>query len=285
MYFYRKKDKGIEFPEDILIETTNRCNARCVFCHHPKMKRPLTDMSDQLFLKLLGDLKGMTVKTVTPFVSGEIFMDKKIFDRLKLLNHELPGVGIVIYTNGSLLNEEAAEKLSGIKNIRLINFSLNGFEREDYKKRVGLDFERVVKNIKNVVRLNAGRRFSDKITVASVEYGKEDKVKNKRYNDAFCRFCAKNFPGVEVKVGYKYNFLSRIFSARGFKDIYCPHLKSMAILANGLVSLCCMDMEGEYILGNANERSLMDIFNGSLAREYRHHRKSHMVPCRSCNMI
>jgi len=282
---FRRKDEVIEFPEEVLIETTNRCNARCVFCHHPKMKRPLTDMSDQLFSKLLGDIKEMKVKIVTPFVSGEIFLDKKIFERLKLLNSELPGAGIMIFTNGSLLNEERAESLSGIRNIRVINFSLNGFEAEDYRKRVGLDLAQAVKNIKNVIRLNAERKFADTITVASVEYGKEDRARNKRYNDAFCRFCADNFPGAEVKVGYKYNFLSHISSARGFKNIYCQHLKNIVIMANGLVSLCSMDMEGEYILGNANERSLLDIFNGPLAREYRHHRKSHMMPCRLCNMV
>jgi hypothetical protein len=249
------------------------------------MKRPLVDMSDELFLKLIQDLKGTRVKNIHPFISGEMFLDKKIFERLELVNHELPGVGIVVYTNGSLLDEERVEKLSRIKDIRIINFSLNAFEPEDYRKRVGLDFERVVKNIKHTIQLNAECKFADKIVIASVEHGNEDRAENKRYNDAFCRFCAENFLGVEVKVGYKYNYLSRIFSARRFRDIYCPRVRNIFVLANGLVALCCMDMEGEYIMGNANERSLLDIFNGALAREYRYHRKSHMLPCRSCNMI
>lgn len=283
--FFRSKVKEIEFFGDIQIETTNRCNAKCVFCHHPNMKRPLTDMSDELFLKLIRDLKETQVKYIQPFMAGEMFLDKKIFERLELVNRELPGVGIVIFTNGFLLDEERAEKLSRIRDIRIINFSLNAFEPKDYKKRVGLDFERVVMNIKNVIRLNARRKFLDNITIASVEYGKEYMAENKRYNDAFCRFCADNFPGVEVKVGYKYNYLSNIFSARKFQNKYCYRLKGIVVLANGLVALCCMDMEGEYILGNANEHSLLDIFNGPLAREYRYHRKSHMVPCRSCNMI
>ncbi len=283
--FFRTKKNVVERPDEVQIETTNRCNARCVFCHHPRMRRPSTDMSDELFMKLLQDLKEVKPKAVHPFANGEMFLDKKIFERLDLINQELPDTGIVVFTNGFLLDEARADKLARVKNIRMINFSLNGFDRDDYKERVGLDLDRVVKNIKNVLRLNAERQFADKIVVASVEFGKEARGKNKEYNDAFRKFCMDNFPGAEVKVGYKYNYISRIFSFRGFRDIHCPRLKSMVVLANGLVALCCMDMEGEYILGNANERSLTDIYNGMLAREYRRNRKSRMVPCRECNMI
>ncbi|MBF0485527.1 MAG: radical SAM protein [Candidatus Omnitrophica bacterium] len=283
--FWKKRIERVERPLEIQIETTNRCNAKCEFCHHRNMKRGLTDMSDELFLKLLKDLKEINPENVHPFANGEMFLDKKIFDRLDLINHELPAAGIVVFTNGFLLDEERAEKLSRIRNIRLINFSLNGFEPLDYKRRVGLDFKRVVANIKNVLRLNSERKFAENIIVASVEHGKEDKVGNKIYNDSFCVFCRQNFPGAEIKVGYKYNYISRIFSFRGFKDIHCQRLKNMVVLANGLVALCCMDMEGEYILGNANDRSLLDIYNGALAREYRKNKKSRMLPCRFCNMI
>ncbi|MBF0620150.1 MAG: radical SAM protein, partial [Candidatus Omnitrophica bacterium] len=272
--FFKKKQPSVEYPQDIQIETTNRCNARCVFCHHPNMKRPLVDMPDALFEKLIRDMKDMNVRAVHPFVNGEPFLDRKMFARLEYINRALPGVAICLFTNGALLDEEKAAQLAQIKNIDVLNFSLNAFEADDYKKRVGLDFEKTVANIKNILRLNKARAFAKSIMVASVEYGKEDKAKNKAYNDAFRAFCEVEFPGAEIKVGYKYNYLSRVFSFRGFRDIHCARLKGMTVLANGLVSLCCMDMEGEFILGNANERSLLDIYNSMLAREYRRNKKS-----------
>lgn len=242
-------------------------------------------MPDEVFAKVIQDIKGLRVKAVHPFVNGEPFMDRKIFERMELINRELPGVKISFYTNGALLTEEKAERLSRIRDIDVINFSLNGFEAADYKERVGLNFEKTVANIKGCLRLNQERKFARAIVLASVERGKEDKREDKAYNDAFTRFCRENFPGAEVKIGYKYNWLARIASFRKFRDIHCPRLNGMIVLTNGLVALCCMDMEGEYILGNANERSLLDIYNAPLAREYRYNRKSRMVPCRTCNMI
>jgi len=284
--FFRKKNPVIEYPDGIQIETTNRCNARCVFCYHPNMKRPAADMSDEVFAKVIGDIKALRVKSVHPFVNGEPLMDRKIFDRLSMINRELPDVNIVLYTNGAMLTAEKAEQLAGIKNIDVVNFSLNGVDPKDYKERVGLNFEKTVANIKYFLKLNNERHFVRFVVVASVERGENGgKGQDKAYNDAFTAFCREHFPGVEVKIGYKYNWISRVLSFRGFRDIHCPRLKGMIVLANGLVALCCMDMEGEYILGNANERSLLDIFNSPLAREYRRNRKSRMVPCRTCNMM
>ena len=217
--FFQKKPDTVEYPESVQIETTSRCNGRCVFCCHSKMKRPLTDMSDDFFLKVIRDVKELRVKSLNPFVNGEPFMDRKIQDRLALINRELPDVKIVIYTNGALLNEEKTQELSAIRNIDIVNFSLNGIDAEDYKKRVGLDFDKTVANIRNVLRLNRERPFVREVVVASVEYGKEDKAGDKAYNDAFTRFCHENFPGAGVKIGYKYNWISRVFSSRRFRDI------------------------------------------------------------------
>ncbi len=282
---FRKKTPVIEYPDSVQIETTNRCNGRCVFCPHPRMKRPLMDMSDEVFAKLIRDVKELKVKSIQPFVNGEPFMDRNIFERLLLINRELPGVKIVIYTNGALLTADKLQKLAAVKDIDVMNFSLNGIDAADYHERVGLNFEKTVANIKEFLRLNRELNFVREVCVASVEPGNGSKAQDKAYNDAFTRFCHANFPGVQVKIGYKYNWLSRVFSLRRFRNIFCPRLKAMIVLANGLVALCCMDMEGEFILGNAQERSLLDIYNGILAREYRHHRKAHMVPCRTCNMI
>jgi len=43
----------------------------------------------------------------------------------------------------------------------------------------------------------------------------------------------------------------------------CPRLWSRAtVLWDGRVALCCRDMNGEYIVGDANRESLYDIWNG-----------------------
>ena len=283
--FNKKKSVGTEYPEELQIETTNRCNAKCNFCHHPFMKRPLTDMSDSLFEKIIKQAKEINPKFILPFLHGEMFLDKKIFDRITYINKELPTTKLSLFTNASLLDSERLAALSKIQNINLIHCSLNSYNTADYRERVGLNFEVTFDNIKELVRLNKERNFAKEILVSSVEFGKENKVKNKEYNDKFTKLITENIPGATVKVGYKYNYLGKIFSFRKFRNLRCQRLRTLCILANGLVSLCCMDMDGEYILGNANERSLLGIYNGDLARKYRSGKKSKFAPCKHCNMI
>lgn len=242
-------------------------------------------MTDSLFEKIIKDAKEIQPKFVHPFLHGEMFLDRKIFERMAYINEELPNAKLDLFTNTSLLNSKNLEALSKIQNINFIKCGLNSYNTADYKDRVGLNFEATVDNIKRLARLNKEQNFVGEIQVSSVEFGKENRVKNREYNAGFAEFVAKNIPDVSSSIGYKYNYLDRIFSFRKFRNIKCQRLRTLCVLANGLVSLCCMDMDGEYILGNANERSLLDIYNGELAREYRSGKKSKFVPCKHCNMI
>ena len=281
----KKLSMKTEYPEALQIETTNRCNARCSFCYHQRMKRPLVDMPDSVFEKIIKDAREIKPKFVLPFLHGEMFLDKKIFLRMAYINKELPDTKLDLFTNASLLNSEALEALSKIKNINFINCSLNSYCADDYRERVGLNFEITVNNIKNLLKLNKEKNFANEITVATVEFGKEYKIKNKEYNDKFVNFVAEKLSGATIKTGYKYNYLNKIPSFRKFRNIKCPKLTTLCVLANGLVSLCCMDMDGEYILGNVNERPLLKIYNGELAKLYRSGKKSKFIPCKYCNML
>jgi pyruvate-formate lyase-activating enzyme len=281
---FKNKKKLLDYPTALQIETTNRCNAHCEFCHHPKMKRPLGDMPQELFAKIIEDAKELNVKQVLPFLHGEMFMDRLIFDRLQYINKHLPNANIDIFTNANMLDSMRLEKLCAIKNIDLVNISLNSYNADDYKKRVGLDFSRTINNIKALIKLNNEKPFVKKIEVASVEIGKEYAT-NDTYNDRFSEFVKQNFPGIALKIGYKMNYLGQIYSFRKYRNIKCSRLLTLNVLYTGLVSLCCMDMEGEYLLGNANEKSLSDIYNGGMAKEYRSGRKNDHMPCRMCNMI
>lgn len=49
--------KYMDYPDEITLETTGKCNARCNFCPHSKLDRRFTDMDDSLFFKIIGDLK------------------------------------------------------------------------------------------------------------------------------------------------------------------------------------------------------------------------------------
>lgn len=272
----------IEYPSIIQIETTNRCNARCSFCPvHRAKSRP--DMSDGLFQKVVQDAKEINPEFVCPFLNGEMFLDEKIFERMKYINQELPNTHLDIFTNASLLNERKIEELSAIKNINIIHCSLNASNADEYKETVGLNFQITCRNIKDLIELNSKKQFAKEIKVLCVEKGKEFKD-NIEHNDNFVKFVREEIGGIP-QVSYKYNYIGQIYSKRPIKNVRCPKLDSLCILSDGLVALCCMDVNGDYILGDASKQSLLEIFNGDIARKYRFEKRQKLIPCNRCNVV
>ena len=47
------KNSNTEYPRVVAIETTNYCNAKCVFCPNNTLKRNRRHMSDALFEEII----------------------------------------------------------------------------------------------------------------------------------------------------------------------------------------------------------------------------------------
>ena len=66
-------EKLLEFPENIVIETTNLCNAKCWFCTQPNILRPAGYMKFDLFKKIIDQIepKRKYVRNIALFMDGE----------------------------------------------------------------------------------------------------------------------------------------------------------------------------------------------------------------------
>src|SRR3990172_2918077 len=122
------------------IETTNLCNGKCVFCPVPTTKRERGFMSMDLFKKIIDDAEEMQPDMVLPFLNGEPFLDKDIFDRIAYVNDKLPHAKVMLYTNGNLLTADKARALSELR-IAGINFSVNAVSNAARQELMGLDLE------------------------------------------------------------------------------------------------------------------------------------------------
>ena len=122
--------RGVEFiPEEVStlsIETSSLCNLDCVFCAYGKKQSPKLTMSNEMFASaILQALElGYNEYDLTP-CTGDVFMDRHLFDKLTLLD-ETPGVkGYGFYTNFCVPRPKdidrlvALKKLSGIGDQRL----------------------------------------------------------------------------------------------------------------------------------------------------------------------
>lgn len=141
-------------PKIIEIETTTNCpiNPPCIMCDRAMIKEGFferfiqnKDISDDILEKLKPIL--LNAENVSLHVGGEPLACKKLFKIIELIN---PNAQISFNSNGLLLNKEKIDKILK-SNIKGINFSIDAATKETYAK-IRLDaFEKVIKNISNLI--------------------------------------------------------------------------------------------------------------------------------------
>ena len=130
-------------PKFIEIETTARCNLDCIICRNvydDEYGLEFGDMSMDTFIRIMPFIK--TSKHVFLSRSGEPLLHPQIVEFIKMCRQYPCKIGMA--TNGSLLNEDLAEKLvdSGLDEIEI---SVDGIE-SFYKIR-GYRVESLIKKI------------------------------------------------------------------------------------------------------------------------------------------
>lgn len=124
------------------IEITTRCNLRCRYCPHPKMKRDKTDMTAEVFTRALDHVeyyyKQGTQKELSITGIGESTMHPKLIPFLEQARARLPTLDILFSTNGlPTFTEEiaaACQRLSVGINVSLHRPEVAGHTIELCKK-------------------------------------------------------------------------------------------------------------------------------------------------------
>lgn len=152
----------LDYPRAISVETVGRCNAKCNFCPHPELDRKFDSMSDNLFEKIVREASTFPPNRFNGFAVHSIsepFMDRKIFDRLALINEIVPQASISITTNMNVMPPRFFERIRRIRNISQWNVSLNSAEKREYEETMRIDFDRTVANVKRLLHENRESPF------------------------------------------------------------------------------------------------------------------------------
>ncbi len=263
-------------PPRVSIETALTCNAKCPMCVHSQ-QRMVGIMSERLFERLIDDCARLGIEDVCLSVYGEPLVDKHWLSRLAIVR--AAGMTYSFFSNASLLSPKIADQMLELGGWSAVNFSVNGFSQAVYDKTMPpLSRDRVYDNIAHLLRARAERGRGPEVTVSCVvleenhheieEYTRywKDKVERVSIADRTDWLGELKETDKGRGVGRRLRVL-----ATHSDNLPCPSpWQSLYVYYDGRVAPCCEDAAGrKLIVGDANEASLGDIFQGQQMSQLR----------------
>lgn len=260
------------------LETIAACNAKCVFCTYPSMRRQKGRMSDAVFQKILKDAAEMSmfIDRVSLQGLGEPLMDKAIVERVYHVRETFPNADISLFTNGTLLTPTMAARLKGAGLTQLV-VSLTGTNSEERKGAMGLDDFNTV-----VMQTEAARRILP------------TKVKLIASRDLVTDMNASAFIekwGQSAMVTWEGNWAGESFKFRGAPHVKACHraLEQLMFLWDGTMALCCFDGEGHMTFGNIKDKTVLELWETPERTRVREQhlsgKRAEIDLCRNCTGI
>jgi sulfatase maturation enzyme AslB (radical SAM superfamily) len=280
-----------DFPTEIYIETTNRCNLDCQMCARTTMTRPQGAMDFDLFVKIIDEIAiHQPYAYIHWYGVGDPLMDPKIFKRLDYAKSK--GLtNSLFFTNGQLLFKKDNWKNVVECGAATLGVDLDGFSQESYGQiRQGGEFQIAKDGIVQMYDYIRKHNKSTRIEIAYQVYPgvNEDEI------EPFVEWCVKN--------DYEYKLVT-LHAWAGMRDDLpvsqietiddhhgeqraspCGMLWRLFIGWDGRIGLCFQDANFQNVLGDLNNTSIKEIWDSAHFEK----RKKHVQGCfdglcQSCN--
>lgn len=283
-------------PLAVGVELTNNCNLQCPECASGsgQMTRKRGYMDIGLFKRTMKELKPYLYNTNLYF-QGEPMLHPGFFSFLEYSNDTQTTVS----TNGHFLSDVNCEKIvkSGLDKLII---SLDGIDQETYSQyRVNGNINTVISGIQRIAesreRIKSHLKVEVQFLVSRINEHQIPQVEEfAKKHKAVLRL--KSMQVVEKDDIEKWLPMNGRFSRYKLKNgeyriknsfpNRCARLWFNPVITwDGKVIPCCFDKDAEHVMGDLNQDSFRDIWNGP---KYRIFRKSllsgrHMIDiCRNC---
>ncbi len=283
-----------DYPMLVRVETAALCNAKCGFCPYHTLPRKGMHISDELYEKLLQDLQEIPRDHRFQLHFNHInepLLDKRLISFMERAQKLLPNAQLGLVSNGSLLDRPKIEKLLSLRQLEMINISLNHYDADAYAAEMGLRFEDTAANLDclhDAYKADTALRITLR------------RVGNSQAEDAnFVRYCNQRWPKFTARTTTCKDFVGQVTdSVRTFHNklgnidktaIYpgCRQWFQMTVAATGEVALCCFDGKLQWKMGNIKEKQLLELYK--IARKNRLKqcvtRIEAPTPCRECDIL
>jgi pyruvate-formate lyase-activating enzyme len=146
---------GLEPPRHVYIETVAACNLTCPGCDRNEIEGSRTNlvMSSETFKKIVDGLSPH-LEYLEYHVGGENWAHKDSSNLIRYAKDRNPHCFIASSTNGLYFNDDKRRRAAVASGVDLLIFSVDGARAESYLKyRVGGDFDQVVENMREMIRI------------------------------------------------------------------------------------------------------------------------------------
>lgn len=276
------------FPKkNLLIEITNCCNNKCIFCYNHCMKRKRTFIDKKLCQKILLEAYHLGSREVGFYVTGEPLLDERLAYFIEYANN-LGYEYIYITTNGILANLDKVKQLYDV-GLKSIKYSINAINEEDYKFIHNTNnFNKVISNLEKVYNWKINNQINLKVFVSYIAT-KQTNYRSE-ITDFFKEKCDEIVVMSAVNQGGLMPTINQYLSCDtgdGINNIFnlpCNYpFNSVIVTCEGYLTACCMDFENLLTYADLNKMSLKDAWNCSLITEFRKKQLNHDVKNSICN--
>jgi sulfatase maturation enzyme AslB (radical SAM superfamily) len=272
------RDRAKHVPDIVQIESTNLCNAKCVFCPRDEMHRRQGIMEMPLFKKVVDECAALGITHVRMHNYGEAFLDKQLVEKVRYAKSKgIAEVGLI--SNGSLITEELARGMIDA-GLDAINISVDAAGKEVFERtRLNLDYDEVIGNIRTLARLrNESGRKRPKLILSFVR--QDNSADEQAFIEEWRQIADK------IHITDLHNWAGTL---NGESDVNFPCYRmwlTFTVLWDGRVSLCCADFDGRHILGDLRTSTIAEVWNSPAYRAVRRQQLESGGPeiCRTCDL-
>ena len=288
------------------IELTNRCPMKCIMCartHHMTRDQGLMDFD--LFTKVIDELVAENPAYAQRDPLYEVWLhhfgeslahpDFDRFIRYAVDKDVYTGLSI----NPIMLTQSVTDRLLAAEP-SLLFISLDGHDDDSFAEIRGLDnaWERSKERLLRFLELKKERGVGTRIILSMIDFPKNaeslDAMRSYWQSvDGIDEFLAKKFEtwdgSAEDVNALGQNALVQLGSTKSPQQTTCPvPWETMTVTWDGDLVPCCYDFNKKLVLGNLEQQSLAEIWNGepmqALRRELIENRVDNPL-CKGCEKL
>ena len=269
-----EKAEMVDRPFSMMLELTNACNHRCLFCSHRKMKRSIKMMELPFAKRMVDEAYDMGVRELALFMMGESFLYQDI-DEIILYAKQKGYEYVYITSNGALAEPERMKKAidAGVDSIK---FSINAVEREAYKLIHGRDeLEAVLKNLEWLYGYKEKHQIPINIYVSSVatRYNSNENAIREKLEplcDELAIYHDMNHEGLMPEVDLFLSDSAVECDVDARKKAPCPMVfNRLHVTVEGYLTACCMDTNNYLAYADLHKSDLKSAWNNKIVKELR----------------